>query len=130
MSKYHTTVSRREFMKGLGLVGAGLGAAAATTPVFHDLDEVTSSKSSHPEMRWWIKERDYEDITTPIDWTVFAPYDRAANPMPPFFGTPNPWKERQDAIDVAGLVNKVPGRSVRDLALATGSSFKIGRAHV
>ncbi len=38
MSKFHHTVTRRDFMKGLGLAGAGLGAAAATAPVFHDLD--------------------------------------------------------------------------------------------
>jgi hypothetical protein len=35
MSKFHSTVSRRTFMKGLGLAGAGLGTAAATAPVFH-----------------------------------------------------------------------------------------------
>ncbi len=46
MSKFHSTVSRRNFMKGLGLAGAGLGAAAAATPVFHDIDEITSSKGS------------------------------------------------------------------------------------
>ncbi len=28
MSIFHSTVSRREFMKNLGLVGAGIGAAA------------------------------------------------------------------------------------------------------
>ena len=43
MSKFHSTVTRREFMKGLGLASAGLGAATDTAPVFHDLDEVTSS---------------------------------------------------------------------------------------
>ncbi|GAI88797.1 unnamed protein product, partial [marine sediment metagenome] len=40
MSKYHSTVSRRDFMKALGLGAAGLGAAGAAAPVFHDLDEV------------------------------------------------------------------------------------------
>jgi histidinol-phosphate/aromatic aminotransferase/cobyric acid decarboxylase-like protein len=42
MGKFHSTVSRRTFMKGLGLAGAGIGAAAAAAPVFHDLDEVSS----------------------------------------------------------------------------------------
>jgi epoxyqueuosine reductase len=37
MSKYHSTLSRREFLKALGLGGAGLGAAAIASPVFHDL---------------------------------------------------------------------------------------------
>lgn len=40
MNKLHSTVSRRDFMKGLGLAEAGLGAAMAAAPVFHDLDEV------------------------------------------------------------------------------------------
>jgi len=41
MSKFHSIVSRRQFMKGLGLTGAGIGAAALTAPMFHDLDEVS-----------------------------------------------------------------------------------------
>lgn len=40
MHSFHSTVSRRDFMKTLGLAGAGVGAAAATFPVFHDLDEL------------------------------------------------------------------------------------------
>ena len=123
MSKYHSTMSRRSFMKVLGLAGAGLGAAAATAPVFHDLDELTSSKGSHPEMRWWIKERDYEDITTPVDWTVFAPYDRDTNPMASSSDLDYQWTELQDQITEAGMKNATPGRSLRDYAFSRGSSF-------
>ena len=46
MSKFHSTVTRRDFMKGLGLAGAGIGAAAAASPVFHDLDEVAASNQA------------------------------------------------------------------------------------
>ncbi|MBA2084245.1 reductive dehalogenase [Dehalococcoides mccartyi] len=69
MSKLHSTLSRRDFMKGLGLAGAGLGAVAATTPVFHDMDELTSSgtKARYP---WWVKERDYFDTVCRIDWDM------------------------------------------------------------
>jgi reductive dehalogenase len=75
MSKFHSMVSRRDFMKGLGLAGAGLGAAAATAPVFHDLDEVMSSSSlqSHP---WYVKERELMDPTTDVDWNMMERYDR------------------------------------------------------
>ena len=43
MGKHHSTISRRDFLKILGLGGVGLGAAAVAAPVFHDLDEVIAS---------------------------------------------------------------------------------------
>ena len=72
MSKFHTTVSRRDFMKGLGLAGAGLGAAAATAPVFHDLDEVTASPRSIQKHPWFVKELEHEKPTVEIDWGVYG----------------------------------------------------------
>ncbi|MEQ4487572.1 MAG: reductive dehalogenase [Dehalococcoides mccartyi] len=73
MDKFHSTVSRRDFMKGLGLAGAGLGTAAATSPVFHDLDEVLSSSSGDVKRSWWVKEVD--EPTVEIDWNVIDRYD-------------------------------------------------------
>ena len=84
MSKFHSTVNRRDFMKALGLAGAGLGAAAATAPAFRDLDEfVTSNSSTHQSQKWWVKDRDIGDITTPVDWGVFKEYDRETHPATP-----------------------------------------------
>jgi reductive dehalogenase len=68
MSKFHSTVTRRDFMKALGFGTVGLGAAAATTPVFHDLDELMSSPGSNWERPWWIKKVDKP--TVEIDWTI------------------------------------------------------------
>ncbi len=73
MSKFHSTVSRRDFMKGLGLAGAGLGAAAATAPVFHDLDELISSPSSVSNNPWYVKEQD--EPTIDIDWNAVVRHD-------------------------------------------------------
>jgi len=75
LSKFHSTVSRRDFMKGLGLAGAGLGAAAATAPVFHDLDEVTSiqGETKHP---WYVKELELEKPTVEMDWSVYQRVER------------------------------------------------------
>ncbi|MEL7563209.1 reductive dehalogenase [Dehalogenimonas sp. 4OHTPN] len=75
MNKFHTTVSRRDFMKGLGLAGAGLGGAAALAPAFRDMDELTASSAQfkHP---WYVKERDYDNPTVEIDWNVFQRWDR------------------------------------------------------
>jgi epoxyqueuosine reductase len=77
MSKFHSTVTRRDFMKGLGLAGTGIGAAAATAPVFHDLDELTSwgaaSPNDHP---WYVKKLELEKPVVEIDWTIMNRLDR------------------------------------------------------
>ena len=61
-------------MRGLGLAGAGLGAAAATMPVFHDLDEVAAASTGNAKRPWYIKEREAFDPTTPVDWGVMKPH--------------------------------------------------------
>lgn len=67
MSKFHSTVTRRNFMKGLGLGVAGIGAAVASAPVFHDLDEVMSADRALQKFPWWIKSTD--EPTIEIDWS-------------------------------------------------------------
>ncbi len=73
MSKFHSVVSRREFMKALGLVGAGIGAANVAAPVFHDLDELTSSSQSIQKRPWWVKQVD--EPTIEIDWDQMKRHD-------------------------------------------------------
>ena len=68
MSKLHSTVSRRDFMKGLGFGAAGLGAAAAVVPVIHDLDELAAAGDVSHHQPWWVKERDFFDTTVEVDW--------------------------------------------------------------
>jgi len=123
MSKYHSTISRRDFMKSIGLAGAGLGAAAATAPAFHDLDEfVSSSKASHPSQKWWVKEREFGDITTPVDWDVFKQWDPATHPgTPSEFGPGGPVCSAERKLRQSqGAVHKWPGSTIRDLALNAG----------
>lgn len=63
-------------MKGLGLGAAGLGAAAASVPVFHDLDEVMAAGNyQKPNMPWWVSERGINDPTVPIDWDLLQTWD-------------------------------------------------------
>lgn len=77
MSKYHSTISRRDFLKILGLGGAGLGASALSPTlspqVFHDLDEVIAS----PEAEWkrpgYVKE--VSKPTIEIDWSIMPRFD-------------------------------------------------------
>ncbi len=110
MSKYHTTVSRRNFMKGLGLAGAGLGAAAATAPVFHDLDELSSSYTNF-KYPWWIKEVD--EPTVPLDWSLIdmrLPFSR--------YRTSNPTSANRKARMTASMKQGVEGSRLKDYALA------------
>ncbi|PPD58153.1 reductive dehalogenase [Dehalogenimonas etheniformans] len=67
MSSFHSTVSRREFMKGLGLVSAGAMGAMAGAPAFHDLDELAASGGER-KRAWWIKE--VHEPTVEMDWSL------------------------------------------------------------
>ena len=69
-SKFHSTVSRRDFMKGLGLAGIGLGAASAAAPAFRDLDELASSDAAIYKEPWFVRELEIEKPSVEVDWQV------------------------------------------------------------
>ncbi|AOV98761.1 reductive dehalogenase [Dehalococcoides sp. THU3] len=73
MSRFHSIMGRRDFMKALGLGTVGLGAAAVSTPVFHDLDELISSPSATLKQPWYVKNREYGDIGIELDWDLLKP---------------------------------------------------------
>lgn len=66
MSKHHSTLSRRDFLKLLGLGGVGLGAAAVSVPVIHDLDELMASPGAEGKKPWYVREVDKP--TCEINW--------------------------------------------------------------
>lgn len=76
MNKFHSTMSRRDFMKGIGLVGAGIGAAGAASPLLRDMDELTSSTRALRNYPWFVKERDFEDPAFKIDWALIQRMDQ------------------------------------------------------
>lgn len=76
MSIFHSTVSRREFMKNLGLAGAGIGAASLVAPNFHDVDELMSSTAAIQKRPWFVKERAFLDPAVEHDWSSINRYDR------------------------------------------------------
>jgi epoxyqueuosine reductase len=76
MSVFHSTVSRRQFMKVLGIAGAGVGGAALVAPAFHDLDEVAAAGDTMQKHPWYVKERERLDPAVEIDWDLVARYDR------------------------------------------------------
>ena len=73
MAKHHSTVSRRDFLKILGLGGVGLSAAAVSAPVFHDLDELMASPEAESKRLWYVKEVDKP--TCEIDWSIMKRFD-------------------------------------------------------
>nr|UZH91508.1 reductive dehalogenase [uncultured bacterium] len=117
MNKFHSTVSRRDFMKGIGLAGVGIGGAAAAAPVFHDLDEVAASAS--PTKRpWWVKEVD--EPTIEVDWDKLKPFDYTGKifQINPVEYVEPLYEKMKQAI----LTNK-PGSTLRDHALFMGSAW-------
>ncbi|PPD57826.1 reductive dehalogenase [Dehalogenimonas etheniformans] len=122
MTNFHTSINRREFMKGLGLAGASAAAISA----FGDIDSLTAGADLSGYRKWWQRDRNFEDLTTPIDWSVFKPYD----PGKLYFMPSEVYKRQADdrrARQLSGINNKTPGASLRDLALdnATYDNFNM-----
>lgn len=126
-------MSRRDFMKGLGCAGVGLGAASLVSPTFNDLDELASSTSNSTKVykQWWVKENEIGNPTTEIDWNVFKAFDAQAHPMPIMSGAnANGAMSAKNSAErtkrqVEGAIKKWPGGTLRDLALdgATGGNY-------
>jgi reductive dehalogenase len=71
-------------MKAMGLAGAGIGTVAAASPVFHDMDEVLSQPNSGWTKPWYVKDRDFDNPTTEIDWNVYVRYDKKRFSIDPY----------------------------------------------
>jgi epoxyqueuosine reductase len=132
MSTFHSTVTRRTFMKSLGLAGAGLGAAAAmTAPQFHDLDEVIASTPGPGFKReWWIKERDFLNPSQEVDWGIMKRYNGRTQSQstgvlqqyPSYNKDVDARKAAGTAMAAARLKNQDPGYSQAFQALSNGKS--------
>jgi reductive dehalogenase len=78
MSKFHPTMSRRDFMKGLGLAAGAFGTAAAAGSLpFRDLDDMKAAEAGPiHKLPWWVKENDFGVISSPIDWSKVSRFDQ------------------------------------------------------
>ncbi len=125
MSKYHSTLSRRDFLKVLGLGGAGLGVAAALPPAVRDLDEVMASPQAEFKRPSWVKE--VSKPTIEIDWPRmkrFSDYEVMwASGFEKAIGP-----QQYDEVLRASAANQLkwrlegkPGYQLRDFALNSGT---------
>ena len=126
MSKFHSSVTRRDFMKALGLTGVGLGATVAATPVIHDLDELMSSTTANVKRPWWISEREHDNPTVEVDWGMLQRYDhKLVNPST--IARQAVGIEEYSRLQAEGRAKRdsdsfnTPGRMLRDQALRNGS---------
>ncbi|XUX00116.1 MAG: reductive dehalogenase [Dehalogenimonas sp.] len=125
MSQFHSTVSRRQFMKGMSVVLGGAGAASLVNPVYHDLDEMVAAGSSGigdgvAEKRpWWVKEREYLNPVSDIDWDLMqrfvGPYDNMKAHLTDAEYTARNTKRL--ATRKQYITNNEPGNTLRDYAL-------------
>ena len=125
MTKYHSTVSRREFLKALGLGGAGLAAAVAAPPVFHDLDEAIAS---YGDRKRPLSVKEVGKPTVEIDWDImnrFNDYEtmwaggfvKAVGPA-----LAAECVNASTRYSVAMRAANAPGYTLRDTALANSSN--------
>nr|UZH91629.1 reductive dehalogenase [uncultured bacterium] len=123
MSKYHSTLSRRDFMKVLGIGGV----AALAAPVFRDLDEVMASPQAEWKRPSWVKEVDKPSCE--IDWSIMKRFNCADIMWEN--GSKKAWgQEKYDWLTKLGNENKVrwikegkPGYTLRDFALNQANHY-------
>jgi reductive dehalogenase len=121
--KYHSTMSKKAFMRMLGL-GGNIGATGIVASVFQDLDDVKASPAAERKLPKWIKEVDKP--TVEIDWNLMKRFD-CSNIMfndgfPKAVGPDNAMKSGARAVETSqkNLLQNEPGFTLRDKALVAG----------
>ncbi|PPD57730.1 reductive dehalogenase [Dehalogenimonas etheniformans] len=124
MQKFHSTVSRRDFMKFMGITAAGLGAAGLVAPAFHDLDELAASTKGNQRRPWYVKEREFYNPTVETDWAVMQRRDPTNTGQQTEMWAKYYGQKRADEASAKGAANvkqwtanKEPGFTYRALAL-------------
>jgi len=130
MKKYHSTLSRRDFLKALGLGGVGAGLSTmlpgVEVPRVNDLDDVMASPLAQHKRASWVKEVDKP--TAEVDWNTLQRFDCGEI----MFGRGFIKAMGQDGADCATkagqansklwIKNNKPGFTLRDYALNQSSS--------
>ncbi len=127
MSKHHSTLSRRDFLKLLGLSSVGLGAAAVSAPVLHDLDELMASPEASGKKLWYVREVDKP--TCEIDWDQIKRFDYSevmwAEGLKKAIGP----ERYAEVLKKAGenqkkwILDNIPGQTLKDNALLSADNY-------
>ncbi len=125
MSKFHSMVSRRDFMKALGITGAGIGATALVAPVFHDLDELASNNAASYQKPWYAKEVDQP--TMEVDWKLVKRFDATlhGNSSSQLYWGNDEWNKvlsNATTFKTQWIKENKPGYRLLDVALADNAS--------
>ncbi len=122
---YHSTVSRRDFMK---IVGMGAFATAGGTMMngpFKDLDAMMASPAAERKLPFWVKEVD--EPTVQIDWDnmeIFPGFHKTL--FNPASWPEGEWQKiQQSNIDstTEKVKNNEPGYSLKDRALGDANCW-------
>jgi len=127
---YHSTASRRDFMKFMGMGAfATVGGAMMKGP-FQDLDEMMSSPAAERKLPFWVKEVD--EPTVKIDWENMEVFPHLGmslfNPMA-WGDDGTEWFETQarNIESTTQMVkDNVPGYSLKDHALGDAQCWGWG----
>ncbi|MCP4141242.1 MAG: reductive dehalogenase [Chloroflexi bacterium] len=127
-SRKKTTVqpmSRRSFLKTIGLGGAALGASTFKWN-FKSLEEAMDSQYAEKTMPWWVREVD--EPTVEVDWDKIERYDSRRT----LFWTAEEhlgaerlgqMNEEYGNAMYEGISTKKPGQSMRDWALSAAGGY-------
>jgi len=122
---YHSTVSRRDFMKLVGMgTFATVGGSLLEAP-FKDLDEMMASPIAERKLPFWVKEVD--EPTVKIDWDNMEIFPHLGMTL----FNPGSWPEGEwqkiQASNRESTIEKVrnnePGYSLKDYALGDANSW-------
>lgn len=122
---YHSTVSRRDFMKVVGMGAfATVGGSMMKGP-FQDLDGMMSSPAAERKLPFWVKEVD--EPTVQIDWDnmeIFPGFQNTLfNPASWPEGEWEKIKQSNIASTTEKVKNNTPGYSLKDRALGDANCW-------
>ena len=102
-TQYHSTVSRRDFMKFAGMGAfATIGGTLLPAP-FKDLDEMMSSPAAERKLPFWVKEVD--EPTVQIDWENMEIFPHAGKTLFNPASWPDGEWERIKQKNIASTIN-------------------------